>query len=149
MLSMEKIAILVIVIVVCGNMVTPASAACFDRFQSNATTDTAGERVSKFFEALGCSIQNGAGRIKDRVETGFNYIKNKITPDENNQTLSVNETTLSPLDEEQAEKWKQFILPQVSSQQISEVSLINALIAPEFCPQGQVRINGQCRDAAS
>lgn len=136
------------------------SAACVDRQNANATSDSAMDKVSNFFVDIGCTLKSGADKVKERVESGYNYIKSKITPDDvKNATMTDNNITLAQSDDRITFKDDQGSSdPEMSATEITITSTNDdnnpgtklenrvALRAPEICPKGHSRIEGRCRE---
>lgn len=47
--------------------------------------DKKDDGISGFFSDLGCSIKHGAIKVKDGVQDGYKYIKEKVTSDDDKQ----------------------------------------------------------------
>lgn len=126
-------------------------AACTERPDDNSTDGTAVDKVSNFFVEVGCTIKSGAERVKERVESGYNYLKSKITPEDmKNQTLASNDQ-ITFQEDELAPGGIGGSVPSASPATFHELPGIDfrtALIAPEMCPPGQVRVDGSCRKDA-
>lgn len=141
MLSTGKIVIVVLTFAFAS--VTMVNAACVERPETNST-HTAMDKVSDFFSDVGCTIKSGAGRVKDSVENGFNYIKSKITPDDAEHPLTESQTMPTDLGDR---------MERLTSSRVHEdvmrskryLTSDSALFAPEMCAAGQVMIDGKCR----
>lgn len=152
-----------LLIVTIASVMTTVNAACVERQQStNSTSDSAVDKVSNFFVEVGCTIKSGAERVKERVESGYNYIKSKITPDDvKNGTISDNKVPLAQPDDritfkdEQGSANDQEAVnpPEASPVAMNPmpVELVDrtALTAPEMCHDGFKRIDGKCREVYS
>lgn len=167
MLSTEKSTMFVLVVVlasVCFTTTT-VNAACAERAaDNNNATDTAVDKVSNFFVEVGCTIKSGAERVKERVESGYNYLKSKITPEDmKNQTMTDDalstdgdRITFKEDDENaapgaggslQATTPAAMRNEQNRAQKV-EIADRTALVAPEFCAEGEVLVNSKCRKIA-
>lgn len=151
------------VIVTIASVTTTVSAACVDRQAANATSDSTMDKVSNFFVDIGCTLKSGADKVKERVESGYNYIKSKITPDDvKNATMIDNKVPLAKSDDRITFKDDQSSNdPEMNASEITTTSTNDdnnpgtklenrvALRAPEICPKGQSRIEGRCREVFS
>lgn len=60
--------------------VVEIDGACIQQPENHhPSNETTLDKVSDFFSDLGCSLKSGAGKVKDGVESGYNYLKTKIT----------------------------------------------------------------------
>lgn len=161
-----------LLIVTLANVMFTVNAACVERLEAtNSTAESAVDKVSNFFMEVGCTLKSGAERVKERVESGYNYLKAKITPED----LKANSTTLndlkpsipdddritfkdSPEDgliEQEVEIAQVEIATELTTSTVSSIPGVNntavtiddrtALTAPEMCPQGEVKVDGKCR----
>lgn len=154
--------VLVVVLASVCLTTTKVNAACTERPADNSTSDSAADKVSNFFVEVGCTIKSGAERVKERVESGYNYLKSKMTPEDmkNNQTMADGPST--PSDDRITFKDDEFpenmapgmggslhvTTPAGVYKRRLEVVDRTALIAPEMCPEGHVLLNGKCREDA-
>lgn len=62
-------------------VISEAACGCVERSDPNYETakQTDSSTFSDFLSSVGCSIQSGARRVKDGVEGGYNYLKDKIS----------------------------------------------------------------------
>lgn len=162
MISTGKNMMLVLIVVLASVCLTTTTvnAACTERqADTNATSDSAVDKVSNFFVEVGCTIKSGADRVKERVESGYNYLKSKITPDDmKNQTMMADDklTTSDDRitfkeDEENMAAGISAVTPAGMHKNSPEKVVIvdrTALIAPEMCPQGLILVNSKCRQDA-
>lgn len=160
-----------LLVVTLANIMFVVNAACVERPEAtNSTADSAVDKVSNFFMEVGCTLKSGAERVKERVESGYNYLKAKITPDD----LKANSTTLNDLkpripdndritfkDSPEDALIEHGLIEQVeiatelTTSTESSITGVNnttvtiddrtALTAPEMCPQGEVKVDGKCR----
>lgn len=162
MIFVEKTTMFVLVVVLASVCLTTTtvSAACTERpADGNNATDSAVDKVSNFFVEVGCTIKSGAERVKERVESGYNYLKSKITPEDmKNQTMTDGEKADGDRitfkeDDESMGGSVQAVTPagirnDKNMPQKVEIADRTALSAPEFCAEGQVLINAKCRQIA-
>lgn len=164
---------IILLIVTLANVMFAVNAACVERSEAtNSTAESAVDKVSNFFMEVGCTLKSGAERVKERVESGYNYLKTKITPDD----LKANSTTLNDLkpsiphddritfkdspedgliEHEIAQIAQVEIATELTTSTESSITGVNntavtiddrtALTAPEMCPQGEVKVDGKCR----
>lgn len=167
MLAVNKSGIF-LVIVTLANVIFAVNAACVDRPESGNSTESAVDKVSNFFMEVGCTIKSGAERVKERVESGYNYLKSKITPDDlKNSTLHNDVKSNIPNDDRitfkdspedglgEYDSAPVEISTEPTTSTASSSSEANgttvllddrvALTAPEMCPEGEVKVNGKCR----
>lgn len=162
MLAVTKnMTLISIVLLASACLTTVNAAACIERpLDNNSTSDSAVDKVSNFFVEVGCTIKSGAERVKERVESSYNYLKSKITPEDmKNQTLADGQTTpaddrITFKEDEQPDNMAAGIGGSVQATTPAGVHKMpekfqvvdrTALIAPEMCAEGQVYINGKCR----
>lgn len=165
MISIEKNTMFVLIVVLASVCLTTTTvnAACAERpnDNNNATSDSAVDKVSNFFVDIGCTIKTGAERVKERVESGYNYLKSKITPDDmKNQTMIDDNTapgtdgdriTFKEDDENAAMGGSlQATTPAAMHNPRNvpgkvDITDRTALIAPEFCAEGEVLVDSKCR----
>lgn len=150
--SVAKNTMFVLLVVLASAYLTTqtVNAACTDRPVDNSTVDaSAVDKMSNFFVEVGCTIKSGAERVKERVESGYNYLKSKITPDDmKNGTLTGTNDDHITFQEDDAAGGIGGSVPAAPPVEFHETGAIDfrtALIAPEMCPQGQVHVNGKCR----
>lgn len=152
--SVGKGTMFVLIVVLASAYLTTqtVNAACTERPADNSTADTAVDKVSNFFVEVGCTFKSGAERIKERVESGYNYLKSKITPEDmKNQTLADGKTSDDRITFQEDELASGGIGGSVQTatpatfHETPGIDFRTALIAPEMCPQGQVRVDGRCR----
>lgn len=164
MIFVEKSTMLVLAVVLAGVCLTTTtvSAACTERLadNNNSTSDSAVDKVSNFFVEVGCTIKSGAERVKERVESGYNYLKSKITPDDMNKNQTMTDDKVSDgdritfkEDDEGMGASLQAATPagiHNDKNMAQKVTIADrtALSAPEFCAEGQVYINSKCREIA-
>lgn len=174
---MDKSAIFLLIVTL-ANVMIVANAACADRLDansSNSTSDSTVDKMSNFFMEVGCTIKSGAEKVKEKFESGYNYIKSKVTPDEfKNATQSdvkpMNDGSLPQDDRitfkdnpEDALNGNESSPPESSPTEANtvvgatdvtitypDVTAIvvedrTALDAPEMCSQGEVKTKGKCR----
>lgn len=162
-----------LVIVTLANVMFAVNAGCVDRPEAiNSTAESAMDKVSNFFMEVGCTFRSGAEKVKERVESGYNYLKSKITPDEFKNSTTQNDVKANiPNDDRitfkdspedglieygmQPTAEIETTTIEVASSTLSSINGVNntgvtiddrtALTAPEMCPQGEVKINGKCR----
>lgn len=160
-----------LLIVTLVNVMFAVNAACVERPEAttNSTAESAVDKVSNFFMEVGCTLKSGAERVKERVESGYNYLKAKITPED----LKTNSTTLNDLKQSiphddritfkdspedgliEHEMAQVDIATELTTSTESSITEVNnttvkiddrvALSAPEMCPQGEVKVDGKCR----
>lgn len=149
--SVGKNTMFVLIVVLASAYLTTqtVNAACTERPPDNTTADTAVDKVSNFFVEVGCTIKSGAERVKERVESGYNYLKSKITPDDmKNGTLTANDDHITFQEDDAQGGGIGGSIPAATPVEFHETGVIDfrtALIAPEMCPRGQVYVDGQCR----
>lgn len=87
---MQKINLLLLCALVFSAMVTkPVNSGCATRSEGaekGAADEEEQSGVSDFLHNFGCSLRSGAKKVKDSVESGYNYLKTKVqtlTDDEN------------------------------------------------------------------
>lgn len=180
---MEKSVILLLVVVLACVLIK-VDASCIDRdVKDHNSTESTVDKVSNFFMEVGCTLKSGAEKVKEKVESGYNYLKSKIDDSTHkNKTITENKTEINEHDSKAEPKEideskvateelplmddgritfkdedseispidiKTTELPKTttSSNNNSTVELDNrtAIDTPSICPQGQERINGQCR----
>lgn len=164
MLSIEKNTMFLVIVVVasvCLTATTTVNAACTERpADGQNATDSAVDKVSNFFVEVGCTIKSGAERVKERVESGYNYLKSKITPDDmKNQTMT-GDDKVTPSDDGDRITFKEddennmalgiAVTPagihnDKNMQEKVEIADRTSLFAPEMCGEGEVRVNSKCR----
>lgn len=81
------ILLFLIVIAISGSV----KGACTERgtatdLNKQSETDSIASSLGNFFMDVGCGIKSGAKSVKDSVETGYKFLKSKITSDEHNET---------------------------------------------------------------
>lgn len=137
--SMDKTILFVLMLAFLSLQNTVNGACNNEHSDTNSTNSSAMEKVSVFFLDIGCSIKSGANRVRDKIESGFNYVKNKITPDEND--LSVTET-IAAVDDQIGEA-ERLVAPKTNTDK--DAAPESMIQAPEMCPPGQVFVQGKCR----
>lgn len=161
MLVTGKMANLLLIVMIASVMAT-VNAACVERQQNaNSTSENTMDKVSNFFVEVGCSIKSGAEKVKERVESGYNYLKSKITPDDvKNGTIADNKVPLAQKDDritfkdeqgaanDQAMNSPDGETSEPGSGEPKTIELIDrtAITAPEMCPKGYKRIDDMCRE---
>lgn len=165
MLFVEKTTMLVLVVVLASVCLTTTtvSAACTERpaDSNNSTSDSAVDKVSNFFVEVGCTIKSGAERVKERVESGYNYLKSKITPEDmKNQTMTDDKADGDRItfkeDDESMGGSVQAVTPagirndknMPEKVELADRTALNAPLNLEDCKEGQVRVNSKCRQDA-
>lgn len=139
----------IIVVIACGT--TTVDAACVDRENVNSTSDSAMDKVSNFFVDIGCTIRSGADKVKERVESGYNYLKSKITPDDVKNATSIDnvEQMVQTDDQMKIKDDTATKLPEITTASSHDggkkVENRVAITAPQICPHGQIRLDGKCR----
>lgn len=171
---MEKSVIFLLVVAFASALIG-VDAACVERVtKDNNSTESTVDKLSNFFMEVGCSLKSGAEKVKERVESGYNYLKSKIddSPTNNKTTKDTTPeptklTSENELDNKQKHPSKDELLNSDritfkdddiidSSQDVTTaqtptngtaVNVTNrtAINAPEICPQGEVMIDGKCR----
>lgn len=163
MFSVGKNTMFVLIVVLASVCLTTTTvnAACTERPADNSTTDnSAVDKVSNFFVEVGCTLKSGAERVKERVESGYNYLKSKITPDDmKNQTMMADgpstpsDDRITFKDDDNPDNMElgaslQITTPAGMFRREPLVVDRTALIAPEMCAEGEVRLHGKCRQRA-
>lgn len=171
---MEKIAIFLLIGALASVLIA-VDAACVERdIKDHNATETAVDKLSNFFMDVGCSIKSGAEKVKERVESGYNYLKSKIDDSDNRNKTSKeihieskpNKPIENKHDDEHKEPNEDDLLnddritfkdqdSEISPQDITTELPVNktlvsiddrtALTAPEMCPQDEVKVDGKCR----
>lgn len=90
---MEKSVIFLLILAMASVMIT-VNGACVDRELKDAnatTTATTMEKVSKFFEEVGCTLKPFTEAVKNKVSSGYNYLKTKIDDSNSNNRTRIPE----------------------------------------------------------
>lgn len=144
MISLNKNGLLLIVVLMC--LTASVHCGCVDRSDPNYETakQTDGSSISDFLTNIGCSIQSGAKRVKDGVEGGYKYLKDKITTagDETSardREHRPSEPNADAVIEGQGEIYKHIrdSVPLVSKKPNVTLDDRNAIAAPIACPPNQ------------
>lgn len=138
MLAFKK-ALILIAIITYVTMVSTTNAAFAGQKQTNPTL-----RHS--------SVNNNFMRTTNRIELKYNYRDNRITDNINSEAMpeSPNESKADDrivFKDNQMEIPNKLVTlkPNVSHNNDIILEIRTAIKAPEFCPEGQIRINRTCR----
>lgn len=143
---MGKVAILVLIVAYASATLMVVNGNCVDRKATNSTSESAMDKVSNFFEEMGCTIKDGAGRVKEHIESGYNYLKEKMTIDNKNQTTTeAPSSSGNQVAPEMGEKQAIEGIDPNENEELPASFMRSALVAPIMCPNGQVQVNGKCR----
>lgn len=74
---MQSIKVFILCAVLVAIVTKTVEGGCANRSDGD-DTDQEHSSVSDFFHNVGCSIRSGAKKVKDGVETGYNFIKDKV-----------------------------------------------------------------------
>lgn len=150
MILLLKNGSLLIMLLMC--FVINIECACLDRDDPNYETakQTDSSTFSDLITNIGCSIQSGAKRVKDGVEGGYKYIKDKIstTMDESNardhEHRPINPAGDAVI-EGNGEIYKHIreSVPLVTKPNVT-IDDRNAITAPIACPPYTKYVNGIC-----
>lgn len=75
--EMQSIKVFVLCAVLVVFVTKTVDGGCVNRSDGD-DSDEEHSSVSDFFHNVGCSIRSGAKKVKDGVETGYNFIKDKV-----------------------------------------------------------------------
>lgn len=177
---MRKLTIFLLIIIALAHSLI--EGACTDRTDTASTdqfkpneTDSVSTSVSNFFTDFGCSIKSGAKTIKERVQSSYQFLKQKITNDEsvtnpteiNNgqQSNDFNSYPKVPLAPEEKRSIDQLSTVPLTPEEDrivfngpietfttpAQISLDDriALTAPTICRKGERLDNGSCRKVSN
>lgn len=170
----KKMGGILLVVVTLSNVLFAVNAGCVDRPEATNTTETAADKVSNFFMEVGCTLKSGAEKVKERVESSYNYLKSKITPDEfknsthndvkpptdDRITFKDNpEDTMLGHEQSPPEMATELPVPISTSTSTATAPSVNGanntivsiddratLVAPEMCKENEVKIKGVCQE---
>lgn len=83
---MRKLTIFLLIIALTHSL---TEGACTERTDTASTdqvkpneSDSVSTSVSNFFADVGCTIKSGAKAVKERVQSGYHFLKQKVTNDD-------------------------------------------------------------------
>lgn len=87
---MRKLTIFLLIIALTHSLTEGActertDTASIDQIKPNES-DSVATSVSNFFTDVGCTLQSGAKTVKERVQSGYQFLKQKITNDNSETT---------------------------------------------------------------
>lgn len=177
---MTKLVSFLLVVAFASVLVTIEAASCVDRnVKDHNATESTVDKLSNFFMEVGCTLKSGAEKVKERVESGYNYLKSKIdeSTHSNNTTQdtkpkdNVHDLNVEPkkvdvpkaavenkvLDEDRI-TFKDSDETENAPQEVTTVEIETttvavdnrvAISAPEMCKEGEEMIDGKCRETAN
>lgn len=160
-----------------ASVLVTIDAGCIDRdVKEHNATETTVDKLSNFFVEVGCTLKSGAEKVKERVESGYNYLKSKIDDSTNsNKTMKetkpesdvhnlnvepksldvpkaaiedqfYNDDRITFKDSDETDNVPQEITTEAVATTDVSVDNRNALVAPVMCKEDEEMVDGKCRE---